>query len=585
MQNLGFQFTPDGARFAVHSATAEKIVLCLFENGVETARIPLTPTDNIHSTFVRGLAPGTHYGLRAEGPWTPEQGHCFDPSKLLLDPYATAIDKPFVFDERLAQRGIDTALLVPTAIAVAPLQDLPLRQLAEPGFIYELQVRSFSKLHPDIPEAQRGTIAALAHPAIIAHLKRIGVDTVELMPITAWITERHLAQVGLRNAWGYNPVSFFAPDPNLAPGGLADIRSTIAELHRHGFNVILDMVFNHSGEGDASGPVLSFRGLDNTGYYAQHNGSLDNDTGCGNTFALYREPMMSLVLASLRHWVLQAGVDGFRFDLATVMGRTGKGFSLRAPLLEAIEADPVLSTRIMIAEPWDVGPGGYQLGNFPPRWYEWNDKFRDDVRRFWRGDDFSANTMATRLSGSSDVFPGNTTRTRSVNFIAAHDGFTLRDLTEFRHKDNLANGENNRDGKSDELTCPDAKPAALIGSVLLARGIAQITAGDEFGRTQKGNNNAYAQDNEIIWLDWDNADEGLIDATAAFSSLRKELGIGARFLVPENVQWLTDGNLPIDWSRAENHILILRVHGMPDIVLDQKSGTVSLVQSRKVVGQ
>jgi glycogen debranching enzyme len=565
----GLHFVTGGAEFSVFSASAASIEFCIFEGEGETDRIVLQREGNWHSATLKGLAPHTRYGLRAAG-----DGSIFDPSKLLLDPYATRLDSSFQYDERLTQRGFDTANLVPKAIASRPLSDMPLHTPHEPRLIYELQVRSFTKLHPEIPEADRGTIKALTHPAITAHLKKIGVDTIELMPITAWITERHLAKIGLSNGWGYNPVSFFAPEPRLVPGGMEEVRRVVAELHNHGFNVILDMVFNHSGEGDAQGPTLSFRGLDNSSYYAHHNGQLINDTGCGNTFALNREPMLSLVLDSLRHWVLQAGIDGFRFDLATIMGRTETGFDPQAPLLKAIEADPILSTRIMIAEPWDVGPGGYQLGNFPSRWYEWNDKYRDDARRFWRGDDYSANAMATRIAGSSDIFARKGCTSKSINFIAAHDGFTLHDLTKYTHKNNLANGEKNRDGKSDEVTCPAANQALLLASLLFSQGVAMITAGDEFGRTQYGNNNAYCQDNAMTWLDWLNMDDALVAAVADLVAKRNGLKITNDFLDPAHTHWLNSLGASIDWTNPKNHVLELQSNERAGLRLDQSQQVV-----------
>jgi glycogen debranching enzyme len=550
----GLHFAQGGAAFSVYSANATSIEFCLFDANTETQRIGLTREGNWHSGFLTGVKPGARYGLRAHGP----EALGFDVSKLLLDPYAAQLDASFEFDARCAERGFDTGTLVAKAVATEPLPKLALRTPHEPRLIYELQVKSFTKLHLEIPEADRGTVRALAHAAIIAHLKKIGVDTIELMPITAWISERHLAKIGLRNGWGYNPVSFFAPEPGLVPGGMDELRGVVAELHRHGFNVVLDMVFNHSGEGDTSGPTLSFRGLDNQSYYAHHNGQLINDTGCGNTFALNREPMLSLVLDSLRHWVLQAGIDGFRFDLASVMGRTETGFDADAPLLRAIEADPILSTRIMIAEPWDVGPGGYQLGNFPPRWFEWNDRYRDDVRRFWRGDDFSANALATRIAGSSDVFARKGPTSKSVNFIAAHDGFTLFDLTKYKHKNNIANGEDNRDGKSDEVTCPGIDVASLFKTLLLSQGVAMITAGDEFGRTQHGNNNAYCQDNELTWLDWQNMDHDLVEEVSRLASLRMSSRISNDFLTPSLTQWLDQFGKPIDWANPRNQTLELK---------------------------
>jgi glycogen debranching enzyme len=576
---LGVRLLSGGANVAVWSASATKIFFCTYDGkDVETSRAPLTQrAGDVHFDFVKGVHAGTRYGLRAEGPWMPEQGLLFDPAKVLLDPYAQQISGAFYYTHHLSEKGFDTALLVPKAIVPQSADDIVLRPVDEPQFIYELQVKSFTKLHLDVPEAQRGTVAALSHPSVISHLKSVGVDTVELMPVTAWIDERHLAALALSNAWGYNPVSFFAPDPRLAPGGLAEIRETVATLHDHGIQVILDLVFNHTGESDVFGPTVSFRGLDQPSYYRLYNGQLANDAGCGNTMALDRAHTVQLVIASLRHWVLKCGIDGFRFDLATIMGRRADGFDSYAPLLLAIESDPVLSTRIMIAEPWDVGPGGYQLGNFPPRWYEWNDRYRDDVRRFWRGDGHSANALATRVTGSSDFFQRKNRVTKSVNFLAAHDGFTLRDLTEYRVKYNFANGENNRDGKSDEITCVALDMRALLATLFFSRGVVMLTAGDEFGRTQLGNNNAYAQDNEITWLDWAGRDEALSGFVSEVIQLRKSLPIlcDVHFLSAQTgvddpvADWFGADGLAFHWQDAQARVL--------GLALTQKGQHVALV--------
>jgi len=395
----------------------------------------------------------------------------------------------------------------------------------KPQFIYEVPVKAFTKLHPDVPLKLRGTVAALAHSSVVAHFKRIGCDAVELMPITAWSDERHLARAGLRNAWGYNPVAMMAPEPSIAPGGISEVRDTVRALHDAGLRVFLDVVFNHTAESDFDGATISLRGLDNATYFRMNKGVLVNDTGCGNTLALDQPASIDLVIATLRHWVLQCGIDGFRYDLAPVMGREADGFNVHAPLLEAINNDAVLGHLIHIAEPWDVGPGGYQLGNFPANWLEWNDHFRDDVRRFWRGDAAARPRLATRLAGSSDVFDRDGRKpSASVNFVAAHDGFTVADVVTFAHKQNLANGENNRDGSDGEVCWVDPYPMAsvhaLLASLFLARGTILLTAGDEFGRSQNGNNNAYAQDNKLTWRDWQKADQSLIEFVAALGALR-----------------------------------------------------------------
>jgi glycogen debranching enzyme len=520
----------------------------------------------MHSGFVPGLKDGMHYGLRAEGPWEPEQGHRFDAAKLLLDPYATRITEAFAHHPDLMQQGTDTASLVPKSIAGhAPADAAPLGP-HRPQFIYELPVKAFTKLHPEVPPDKRGTVAALAEPAVIQHLKRLGVDTVELMPLAAWIDERHLPPLGLANGWGYNPVSFMAPDPRLAPGGLAEIRAAVDALHAAGIRVILDVVLNHSGESDIHGTTLSLRGLDHRLYYRHADGVLINDTGCGNTLALDEPAVMQLAMDALRSWVTRTGIDGFRFDLATVMGRTPTGFSPHAPLLAAIEQDPLLSRLIMIAEPWDVGPGGYQLGGFPARWQEWNDRYRDDVRRFWRGDAGLSGALATRIAGSSDIFGGaHRSPSAGINFLAAHDGFTLSDAVTFAQKNNFANGEDNRDGHAHEPTWPGGDVRALLATLFLSRGTPMLTAGDEFGRTQGGNNNAYAQDNAITWLDWAKADQRLIGYTASLLDLRRALAgfLPDRFLSPEEAQWFDADGGPMRWDDPQADVVGLLLSNGP----------------------
>jgi glycogen operon protein len=575
-----------GANVAVVSTSAEKIWFCVFdERGArEIARVPLERvSDTTFAAFVEGVRAGTRYGLRADGRYAPEQGDWFDPAKLLIDPYAMALDRPFAFDERLTaprDAAIDTAPLMPKAIVTAgdvmAAEPMPLRP---PGFVYEIGVKSFTRNHPGVPERLRGTVAALAAPSVIDHLTKLGVDTAELMPIAAWIDERHLTKLGLSNAWGYNPVPFMAPDPRLAPGGIAEVRETVAALHRAGIRVILDVVYNHSGEGDEAGPTLSLRGLDNRLYYRHDaNGRLVNDTGTGNTIACDRPPVARLILDAMRHWAVVAGVDGFRLDLGATLGRNDTGFDAATGLLAAAEADPVLSRRVMLAEPWDIGPGGYQLGHFPKRWSEWNDRFRDDVRQFWRGDAGALGSLATRLAGSADIFAGRRP-SASVNFLAAHDGFALADVVAYAEKHNESNGEGNRDGTSANFSwnggvegeTADARimaarkrdVRAMLATLFAARGTPMLTAGDEFGRTQNGNNNAYAQDNSTTWLDWANADQSLAAFVGRLAALRRahpslsddnfltgaevdELGIPDVTWMKPDGRRMTDG----DWAEA-----------------------------------
>lgn len=530
-QSLGPMPVPGGTRFAVHS-TAERVELCLFDDADER-RFAMTRDGNVWTATVSG--PASHYGYRAHGEYDPARNLWFDPAKLLVDPYALELDRPFVQSPRLAAYGDDTADIVPRARVVPRLADTPAPPLFRPGgLIYELNVRGFTMRHPAIPPEQRGTLAALAHPAVLDHLRKLGVAAVELMPITAAIDERHLPPLGLRNAWGYNPVVPMALCPERVPGGVAELVATVAALRQAGIGVILDLVFNHMGESDVHGGTLSFRGLDPDAYARTSDGMLINDPGTGNTLDASRPSVRAMILDSLRHFA-RAGVDGFRFDLAPVLAR-GPGFDAHAPIFAEIAADPILSSRIMIAEPWDIGPGGYQLGNFPEHWLEWNDKYRDQVRRFWRGDGRSGD-LATRIAGSADVFTGPASR--SVNFVAAHDGFTLADLTTYAQRHNHANGEDNRDGHGDEVSWnhgqegPTDDPAilaarkasirAMLATLFLSRGTPMLTAGDEFGRSQNGNNNGYAQDNETTWLDWENRDEALEDFVARLSAFRRDM--------------------------------------------------------------
>ncbi|TPN83154.1 glycogen debranching protein GlgX [Mesorhizobium sp. CU2] len=607
MSNLGaklsFNAVGKGVQFAFASKSATRGWVSLFDptGAVETQRIelvrtPLPPLGEDWAAFqgfVQDIKAGARYGFRADGPNAPERGLWFDPDKLLTDPYAIEIDRPYQYHWRLAAKrneGADTASLMPKAIVVAlPEPVAPLPPVFQPGgLIYELNVRSFTKLHPDVPEAQRGTIAALAHPAILDHLKRLGVSAVELMPITASIDERHLPPLGLSNAWGYNPVTFMALDPRLAPGGLKELRDTVAALRKAGIGTILDLVFNHTGESDRLGPTLSLRGLDAQAYYTQlPDGRLANDTGTGNTVACDHPLVREMVLDTLRHFVRQAGVDGFRFDLAPVLGRVSGSFDPDAPLLRAIAADPVLADRVLIAEPWDIGPNGYQLGNFSAPYLEWNDRYRDDIRRFWRGDAGAIGSLATRLAGSSDVFgrEGQPV-SRSVNFIAAHDGMTLADIVAYERKHNAANGEQNRDGHNDNLSWNNGVEGetgdtaivkarsndlrALLATLFASRGTVMLTAGDEFGRTQQGNNNAYAQDNAITWLDWTGRDRALETYTSALSALRRAFPAltDTRFLTGKppqgsdipDVAWLAETGAPLseaDWNDPARHRLVM----------------------------
>jgi glycogen operon protein len=553
--------SPDSVRtdFRVRSPLASAVWLCLFDGDDRETRVAMARDGE--DWFVERAVPiGDRYGYRADGP--PP----FDPAKLLVDPAALELDHAFVQDPCLAEPGVDTAAFVPKAVVMPltpPLSPQPLVFQAG-GLIYELNVRGFTMRHPDVPAAQRGTVAALAHPSVIAHLRKIGVDAVELMPIVAWIDEPHLPPLGLCNAWGYNPVVPMALDPRLCPGGIAELRDTVAALRAAGIGTILDLVFNHTGEGGEGGPALSLRGLDDAVYAKTEDGALINDSGTGNTLDFGYPAVRELTLMTLRHFVAQAGVDGFRFDLATVLARS-PGFDPAAPMFAAIADDPLLADRIMIAEPWDIGPGGYQLGAFPATWLEWSDRYRDDVRRFWRGDG-DLGSLASRLSGSSDVFGGE--RTRTVNFVAAHDGFTLADTVAYASRHNEANGEENRDGHADEVSWNAGSEGAgnpndvraLLSTLFASRGSIMLTAGDEFGRTQRGNNNAYAQDNEISWLDWSARDRELEDHVAELAAWRRaNPGLGDP-AIRHDVEWrrLDGGTMePGDWEAAAGFEMVL----------------------------
>ena len=592
--NYGVEFAGKTTRFSVYSASASLMWLCLFDkDGIkETARLDMAQDNATFSISVPDLKQGQLYGYRVDGPYGPDQGLFHDPAKLLADPYAMRFDRPWVYDPRLSApraEEVNTAHLVPKAILEKPVYKKPRPPLFKAGgLIYEANVRALTMLHPDVPESDRGTVRALAHPAIVAHLTKIGVDAIELMPVTAWIDERHLGPLGLSNAWGYNPVTMMAVDPRLCPNGIADLRVATDALRKAGIGVILDLVFNHTGESDRFGPVVSMRGLDNHTYYRHvpgQPGLLINDAGTGNTLQCDHHIVSQLIINSLRHFVLGAGVDGFRFDLAPILGRTASGFDANAELLTQMQNDDVLADRILIAEPWDIGPGGYQVGNFPPKYLEWNDRARDDLRCFWRGDSWKLGALATRIAGSADIFgKNNAAVTRTVNFLAAHDGFTLADMVAYNHKHNDANGEQNRDGHNDNhswnngvegetddasvLAARKADLKALLSTLFAMRGSIMITAGDEFGRTQHGNNNAYAQDNADFWVDWAMRDVELENHVAMLSKMRRKnsllqsqtlLAGKANDGLPD-VTWLrADGRpmQPEDWDQPDAGTLMM----------------------------
>ena len=582
---LGVTLVPGGVNVAVYSAHASAIELCLFDasgqNELERIALPERTGDVFHG-FVADLESGRRYGLRAHGPYDPHQGHRFNPAKLLIDPYARSLDRAFALHPSLfgespdgaTRNDSDSAPFAPKAIVLPDFAHAvagrPHTEAAR-AILYELHVRGFTKRHPDIPEPLCGTCAGLAQPAALAHLARLGVTTVELMPVIAAVDDWHLAPLRLTNYWGYNPVALMVPDARLAPGGIAEIANCVAALHAAGIEVLQDVVLNHTGEGDARGPTLSLRGLDNATYYRTAGGDAAgyvDDTGCGNTLALDRTPVLRLALDALRYFAHATAIDGFRFDLATTLGRTERGFDPAAPLLAAIAQDPVLRELKLVAEPWDVGEGGYRLGAFGPTFGEWNDRYRDTVRRFWRGDAGMTGELATRIAGSADLFAARKRPPScSVNFVAAHDGFTLRDLVSFERKHNESNGENNRDGAevnyswNHGIEGPTAEPSvegrrrrdvrSLLATLFVSRGTPMLAMGDEMGRSQNGNNNAYALDNEATWLDWSLIDTELVAFVATLAALRH-----AHPALHDN-RWLrgepVDGSgIPdVEWRRSD----------------------------------
>jgi glycogen operon protein len=575
---LGVVPAAGGLHVAIPAPGAAAIELCTFDGATETRHRLARRTGDVFHGHVPGLGIGARYGLRAHGTG--------DAAKLLIDPWARAIEAPLALHPSMSAPGADTAACLPKCIVTALPDAAPYAARPGPHVIYELHVRGFTKLHPHIPPALRGTFAGLSHPAAIAHLKRLGITLVELLPCAAWIDERHLPPLGLSNYWGYNPVAFLAPDPRLAPGGMADVRDAVAALHAAGIGVILDVVLNHTGEGDALGPTLSLRGLGEYTWYRFRDGRLADDAGCGNTLALDRPWPLRLAMDALRHWALAAGVDGFRLDLATTLGRRDAGFDPHAPLLAAMRQDPVLRQRIIIAEPWDIGQGGYRLGAFAPGWGEWNDRFRDDVRRFWRGDAGMLGALATRLAGSADVLGPHRRAADSVNYVTAHDGFTLADLVSFTARRNETNGEQGYDGAGENhswnggIEGPTDDPAvlarragdmrALLATLLLARGTPMLAMGDEGGRTQGGNNNAYCQDNATSWLDWRAMDPSLMDFTAGLIAARlahPALHDGAPLTGagdPPDVAWLRPDGAPMadaDWHHGRALLMLLHARG------------------------
>jgi isoamylase len=541
-QPRGAHWDGEGVNFAIFSEHAEKVELCLFDAAGrrELQRIPLVErTDQIWHCYLPEARPGQLYGYRLSGPYRPDEGHRFNPHKLMLDPYARQIVGNVRWSDALFgytvghRRGDlsydrrDSAGAMPKSRIVDPAftwgQDARPEVPWEDMVVYELHVRGFTMQHPQVPPALRGTYAGLAAPAVVDYLKRLGVTTVELLPIHAFVDDRYLVEKGLRNYWGYNSIGFFAPEARYSSSGsINEFKTMVKTLHSAGIEVILDVVYNHTAEGNELGPMLCFKGVDNAAYYRlkpEQRRYYNDYTGCGNTLDTGHPAVLQLVMDSLRYWVTEMHVDGFRFDLASALAREGHAVDPFGSFFDIAHQDPVLSCVKLIAEPWDLGEGGYQVGNFPPGWAEWNDKYRDTMRRYWRGDGGLIGDFARRLTASSDLYARNGRLPRSsVNFITAHDGFTLRDLVSYDHKHNEANLEGNRDGHDNNLSwnCgaegPTDDPAILelrerqsrnlLATLLLSQGVPMLLAGDETGRTQGGNNNAYCQDSPLSWVDW-----------------------------------------------------------------------------------
>ena len=614
---LGATARDTGVNFAVFSEHAQRVWVCVFDGQgqQELRRYALHgPRDGVWHGFLPGCGPGLVYGLRADGPYAPHEGHRFNPNKLLLDPWARDIvgsfewrdehhgytvghpDGPRSFDDRDNAPWALKARVGSAPTAAPGWHNAPRHDRAD-VVLYEVHVKSFSQRHPGIPSELQGTYAALAHPAAIEHFVRLGVTTLSLLPVHYRLSEAFLAPLGLVNHWGYNTLGFFCPDPRLArrdpaaPGAQREFQDMVHTLHAHGLEVVLDVVYNHTAEGNEWGPTLSFRGLDHRSWYrldAQDPSACVNFSGCGNTLNITHPRVLQWVMDSLRYWVWEMGVDGFRFDLAAVLGRTHPHFDSRSHFFAALAQDPVLSRARWIAESWDSGPQGYQVGRFPLGWLEWNDRFRDAVRRYWlwpthavppqdsdhsgassapsrieQAGPISRGEFARRFCASSDLFHHSGRHpTASVNFISAHDGFTLADFTQYRHKHNHANGENNRDGRDDELSTEVGDPAvrqrvrrAILATLALAQGTPMVLSGDEMGHSQGGNNNAWSQDSEVSWLNWSTLDSGMRDLLADALALRRRepalrhdrwFGHAPQTQADHALSWITPEGLVMD---------------------------------------
>ncbi len=605
---LGATYDGTGTNFALFSEVAERVELCLFDAEGRETRVKLSEVDaHVWHCYLPAVQPGQRYGYRVHGPWDPERGLRCNPNKLLLDPYAKATSREIDWDPSLfaynfgdedSRNDEDSAPHMTYGVVINPFfdweGDRPLNIPYNESIIYEAHVKGLTQLHPDVPDELRGTYAALGHPAITSHLQKLGVTAIELMPVHQFVQDNTLLEKGLRNYWGYNTLGFFAPHEGYSASARTDLavlgqqvqefKAMVKAMHAAGIEVILDVVYNHTAEGNHLGPTLSFKGIDNQAYYRL----VEDDqryymdyTGTGNTLNVRHPHSLQLIMDSLRYWVTEMHVDGFRFDLASALAREFYDVDRLATFFELVQQDPVVSQVKLIAEPWDVGPGGYQVGGFPPQWTEWNGAYRDTVRDFWRGEP-ALGEFASRISGSSDLYEQSGRRPfASINFVTAHDGFTLRDLVSYNQKHNQANGEDNNDGESHNrswnhgaegptddpeiLTFRAREQRNLIATLLLSQGVPMLLHGDEMSRTQHGNNNTYAQDSEIAWMHWDQADQPLVEFTAFVARLRqdhptfrrkrfftgREVRVGERL---NDIVWLHPGGRPMedhDWDDGD----------------------------------
>ena len=613
---LGATFDGTGTNFALFSEAAERVELCLFDDHGAEERVELLEVDAlVWHCYLPQIQPGQRYGYRVHGDDDPSQGRRCNPSKLLLDPYAKAVCGGYDWDQSLFAYNFgdpdsanydDSAAHAMHSVVINPFFDWvgdrhPKTPYAD-SVIYEVHVKGMTRRHPDVPDNERGTYAALAHPAVIAHFQKLGVTAVELMPVHQFVQDSTLFDKGLRNYWGYNTIGFFAPHNEYSASGdrgeqVQEFKGMVRSLHDAGIEVILDVVYNHTAEGNHLGPTLGFRGVDNEAYYRlvdDDNRYYMDYTGTGNSLNMRHPHTLQMIMDSLRYWVVEMHVDGFRFDLASTLAREFYDVDKLSSFFELVQQDPVISQVKLIAEPWDVGPGGYQVGNFPPQWSEWNGKYRDTVRDFWRGEPATLGEFASRFTGSADLYEhGGRRPVASINFVTAHDGFTLADLVSYNDKHNEANGEDNNDGEShnrsfncgaegpiddpEVLTLRARQQRNFLATLLLSQGVPMVVHGDELGRTQQGNNNTFAQDSELSWIDWEHLDGPLIEFVSALVHLRREHPTfrRARFFdghpvkraegepIPDIVWFTPDGNAmqPDDWDSGFGKALSVFLNG------------------------